>query len=122
MIGAAYFWNKEELNRYYDTHPIYRYSQRPLPFCDSRCKAAEAVPESSACGSAEAKKDMYREEPQEQAGTGMGETESNPTYQVAFDYDTGMYFLSRALVVYYDFVKVPSPNPFPAIGYAPEMP
>jgi hypothetical protein len=59
---------------------------------------------------------------QEQAGTGMGERESNPTTEVAFHYDTGMYSLDQAVVIYYDFAATPSPNPFPAIAYSPEMP
>jgi hypothetical protein len=41
---------------------------------------------------------------------------------VAFDYDAGMYSVDQALVIYYDFAKVPGPNPFPALGFAPETP
>jgi len=52
----------------------------------------------------------------------MGESESHPTVQVAFNYDTGMYSLDQALVIYYDFENTPSPNPFPAYDYAPQMP
>ena len=56
------------------------------------------------------------------AGTGMGEEESNPTQMEEFNFDTGMYRLSQALVIYYDFAEAPAPNPFPALSYAPEMP
>jgi len=56
------------------------------------------------------------------AGTGMGERESNPTISVHFDYDTGMYRLSEALVIYYDFADLSTPNPFPALSFAPDMP
>jgi hypothetical protein len=57
--------------------------------------------------------------PQEQAGTGMGERESNPTFEVAFNYDSGMYSPDQAVVIYYDFAQ--TPNPFPAQDFAPEM-
>jgi hypothetical protein len=49
----------------------------------------------------------------------MGESESNPTIQVAFNYDAGMYSPDQAVVIYYDFA--PIPNPFPAQDFAPEM-
>ena len=52
-----------------------------------------------------------------------GERESHPTTQVAFNYDTGMYRASQAVLIYYDFRKpTPAPNPFPGLSYAPEMP
>ena len=60
---------------------------------------------------------------EQQAGTGMGQRESNPTTLVAFHYDTGMYSANQALLLYYDFAAPqPQPNPFPALTYAPEMP
>jgi hypothetical protein len=51
----------------------------------------------------------------------MGEAQDHPTYQVAFDFDRGMYSPDQALVIYYDFVKAAQPNPFPATDYAPAM-
>ncbi|HTC21631.1 MAG TPA: hypothetical protein VK859_12330 [bacterium] len=127
VIGAAYFWNQEELNQYYDDHPVYRYTQRPpLPYSNFRSKKAECLPSAPACAGSAASESMNmdskEEAPQQQAGTGMGERESNPTVQVAFDYDAGMYSVDQALVIYYDFAKVPGPNPFPALGFAPETP
>jgi hypothetical protein len=127
VIGAAYFWSREELDQYYDDHPIYRYTQRPpLPYSNFRSKKAECGTAAPACPPAGAMaggmdRDAKEEAPQQQAGTGMGESESNPTVQVAFDYDTGMYSPAQAVVIYYDFAKTPTPNPFPALGYAPEM-
>jgi hypothetical protein len=127
VIGAAYFWSREELDQYYETHPIYRYTQHPLlPYSSPRSKKSECLPSAPPCASGAAAEDRdmdtKEEAPQQQAGTGMGETESNPTVQVAFDYDTGMYSPDQAVVIYYDFAKVPAPNPFPALGFAPEMP
>jgi len=120
VIGAAFFWNQGELDRYYDSHPIYRMTQHKY----SLSKKEGFNTPSAAPASAERAidMDMIKKEPQEQAGTGMGENESHPTVRVEFDYDTGMYSLSQALVIYYGFARVTSPNPFPAIGFAPEMP
>jgi len=124
VIGAAYFWNQKELDEYYDTHPIYRYTRRSLPFVGSVAKSARRLQASPEPLSAQAALDngLEKKEAQERAGTGMGERESHPTIQVAFDYDRGMYSPSQAVVIYYDFAEIPIPNPFPAIGYAPEMP
>ena len=122
VIGAAYFWNQAELNQYYDAHPIYRYTQRQTPFTDFdlRAKASSGMAGAPSAAPEAMNRDMKKEESQE-AGTGMGERESNPTIHVAFDYNAGMYSVDQALVIYYDFAKETSPNPFPAIGYAPEM-
>jgi len=129
VIGAAYFWNQRELNDYYDAHPIIRYTQRRMEYSAARAKSSESMA-GSASGAPSAapalqdydmKKEMRADEPEEKAGTGMGERESHPTVQVNFDYNRGMYSLDQALVIYYDFAHTPSPNPFPAIGFAPEM-
>jgi hypothetical protein len=129
VIGAAYFWNQRELDEYYDSHPLYRYTQRPYPYStkaqslDSMSGASAAAPAPEAMNREMNRADMKKmEEPQEQAGTGMGEHQYHPTTQVDFEFDRGMYSPSQALVIYYDFAKVQTPNPFPAIGYAPEMP
>jgi hypothetical protein len=126
VIGAAYFWSQNELDQYYDSHPIYRYTQRPLPYSSnsgvkSMDRMAEAAPRAQASQAYDLN-ELKKEEPREKAGTGMGERESHPTIQVAFDYDRGMYSVSQAVVLYYDFAPVAAPNPFPALGYAPEMP
>lgn len=120
VIGVAYFWSQDELNRYYEDHPIYRYTQR----------YSERIPMSlSGAGNnpaAQAVADELKKSPKEtrqEAGTGMGERESNPTRLVEFHYDTGMYSARDAVLIYYDFASpVPVPNPFPALSYAPEMP
>lgn len=128
VIGAAYFWNQGELNQYYDNHPVYRYSsERPLSFSSNlfQKKCESKMSNDLACAPSVAVNgdimNMSAPLPKEQAGTGMGERESNPTIQVAFNYDAGMYSPDQAVVIYYDFAQVPSPNPFPAQEFAPEM-
>jgi hypothetical protein len=139
VIGAAYFWNQQELDQYYNDHPIYRYSQQPVPYTGTylghdakirpvpggNVQGAMASNDLSASSPSAPQAmddiEMKKSEPKEQAGTGMGERQSNPTYQVEFNYNTGMYSLSQAVVIYYDFVKVSTPNPFPGDGFAPEM-
>lgn len=122
VIGAAFFWNQRELDRYYEEHPVYRYTERPVSFSHNRAKAGEGLASAPACAEMEAKRGAKKAEMRDQAGTGMGERESHPTVEVDFHYDRGMYRLDQALVVYYDFQKKPSPNPFPEYGFAPEMP
>jgi hypothetical protein len=121
VIGAAFFWNQGELDRYYDAHPIYRHARRAKPYRFSAEKSMGALSSGAPSNARQEAADSLGAEPQEQAGTGMGERESHPTVQVAFHYDTGMYKLSQALVVYYGFESKPVPNPFPDLGYAPEM-
>lgn len=131
VIGAAYFWNQQELDQYYDEHPIYRYTHNLAPYSgttDRAEKKAQEAPSSAGAGAPAMQNDLQADQsmaapvPQEQAGTGMGDRESHPTYQVSFDYDTGMYSLNQAVVIYYDFAKTPAPNPFPDLSYSPEMP
>jgi hypothetical protein len=131
VIGAAYFWNQGELDQYYESHPQYRYTQNYYPmdraqgYDHSVAKKSRsldaAAPAASGMG---AMKEEMRPEPapQEQAGTGMGERESHPTYQVSFTYDRGMYHPSQAVIIYYGFAETPGPNPFPDSDFAPEMP
>src|SRR5262249_16824792 len=117
VIGAAYFWSQKELDAYYESHPQYRYTRR------SACRESSALPEAPF---ARAKSRLNEAAPtdalDQEAGTGMGERESHPTFTVQLDYDTGMYKLSQAVVIYYDFAQAPGPNPFPELSYAPEMP
>lgn len=115
VIGAAFFWSQAELDQYYAERPEYRYTMRYLQpaFAEDRASAGAARSAAPAPGAA-----MKQE-----AGTGMGERESHPTTEVSFSYDTGMYRVSQAVVLYYDFApKPPVPNPFPELSYAPEMP
>ena len=132
VIGAAYFWSREELDQYYDAHPLYRVTRRPAPYQYENAKkqmwgGADLNLQSAPAPSAEAsgapvERERSLAEPEEQAGTGMGESESHPTEQVDFHYDAGMYSIAQAVVIYYGFEKKPVPNPFPALGFAPEMP
>jgi len=122
VIGAAFFWNQEDLDRYYEDHPIYRTTERPWPFSSAHSKTAGRATASPACAESAMNQGMKKAEDKEQAGTGMGERESHPTMQVAFDYNRGMYNVDQALLIYYGFEDKRVPNPFPAMGYAPEMP
>ncbi len=127
VIGAAYFWSQKELDQYYEDHPIYRTTQRPMPFSSLSAKASGRMAAGAPACEPRMLDDRERnmEEKKatdEVAGTGMGERESHPTIQVAFDFDRGMYSPAQALVIYYDFAKVQRPNPFPDYGYSPEMP
>ncbi len=130
VIGAAFFWSQAELNEYYDENPLYRYSDsRPraekkslFDMPSNSVGGAVPAPEAEGAMQKDVEADTSAAAPAEQAGTGMGEGESHPTIQVAFNYDTGMYSLDQALVVYYDFDQTPSPNPFPSLGYAPQIP
>jgi hypothetical protein len=128
VIGAAFFWSQTDLNRYFDEHPSYRYSQNAwahnnwfakkslcVPNVASNSLAAQGVPERD-------EEPLAAPVPEQQAGTGMGDSESHPTYQVNFDYDRGMYQAAQAVVIYYDFAKAEEPNPFPDMAYAPQQP
>ena len=129
VIGAAYFWNKAELQTYFDQNPRYVYRQHQN--CNS-CKGLglrmddlAAKDESPSAGDyfqKEAVRDSRRkaDKPQE-AGTGMGERESHATQLVEFHHDEGMYKASQAVVIYYDFAPTTIPNPFPNLSFAPEM-
>jgi hypothetical protein len=122
VIGAAYFWSQSELDAYYESHPQYRYTRAQrhegeefaLQDVMAGAKRRAVGPLSN---SAQAPEPAL-----EKAGTGMGERESHPTEMVEFNYDQGMYRLSQAMVIYYDFASAPTPDPFPALSYAPEMP
>jgi len=108
VIGAAYFWSREEMEDWFETHPVYEPGYREEISKDevSRQKVGASAP------SAE----------KQQAGTGMGERESHPVRNVAFHYNTGMYRAAQAVVIYYDFApEPPRPRPF-TDDYAPEMP
>lgn len=125
VIGAAYFWNQQELQNYWDSHPIYNYSYRsrdslsrvgPMGLNGNMNLLEMGMP------LAASRDEQRLSSKKQEAGTGMGERELHPTTLVDFHYDTGMYKLSQALVVYYDFAQLqPIPNPFPALSYAPEM-
>jgi len=128
VIGAAYFWDQRELDRYYDERPLTRNTYRPYPYSSSQEMESRSSVGKAAAGApaanrdlGERKKEASRDDRPEEAGTGMGERHSHPTIQVNFDYNTGMYKLSQALVIRYGFEEKPVPHPFPEMGYAPEM-
>jgi hypothetical protein len=113
VIGVAYFWSQRELDRYFDDHPII-IRRRP------RDRNERGGPRIMQDKSSSLRGDETQEE--QQAGTGMGERESNPVQQVRFDYDRGMYRANQAVVITYDFPEErrPRPEPFEERGYAPE--
>jgi hypothetical protein len=124
VIGAAFFWSQKDLNRYYDDRPQVRYTQIYSPVASSGARLQNSPPEakksfSSTRGIAPSE---VADAATPQAGTGMGAVESHPTEMIDFDYDTGMYKARQAVLIYYDFVHEPTPNPFPDMSYAPEMP
>lgn len=111
VIGSAYFWNKKDLERYFEQNPVYEYTQRSVPYNGYLKK-----------GSAPCEKDNALAE--QEAGTGMGERESNPVESVRFEYNTGMYKVKDTLIIFYDFAKVqPKPQPFlKERDFVPEQP
>lgn len=114
VIGAAFFWNQQELDQYYEARPIYLESKVRVQTLDA-AEAGISGYENRILSAPAAKR-------AEKAGTGMGERESHPTIQVAFNCNQGMYRLSDAVVIYYDFDREINPNPFPEVSFAPEMP
>ncbi|MBI5555334.1 MAG: hypothetical protein HY920_05735 [Elusimicrobia bacterium] len=117
VIGAAYFWDGQELERYYEQNPVYEYTRRtPLSNEMFGCKK-----DAGSSLNVPALQDSCREK-EMKAGTGMGERESNPIQQVYFNYNTGMYKPHQAVIIYYDFAKEPTlPQPFLSLNFAPEM-
>jgi hypothetical protein len=121
VIGAAFFWNKAELDQYYArlsemqaNKPIGLRDQIELPSPEKDILKGKLFEEKSS-GSAGKK----------EAGTGMGERESHSTTWVDFHYDAGTYELSQAVVIYYELEspRPPQPQPFPmGYIYSPEMP
>ncbi len=116
VIGTAYFWNKKDLERYFEQNPVYEYTRKPVPYNGHRRMDKENAPcmkEKALAGEAE-----------ERAGTGMGERESNPVESIRFEYNTGMYKVKDTLIIFYDFAKVrPKPQPFlEERDFAPEQP
>ncbi|HET9869680.1 MAG TPA: hypothetical protein VFR02_04170, partial [bacterium] len=116
VIGAAYFWSQADLDRYGEEHPLDRTTRRPLS-CASSHACGLGAP---ACAPRAPEQAMDKKDADEPAGTGMGERESHPTEEVAFDYDRGMYSPAQAVVIYYDFAKPQFPQAFLDGGFAPQ--
>ena len=119
VIGIAYFWDSYELasvlrqNRHYD---------KGYTLNDS-------LAESDVAGLGR-KSSRMRPEMGSTAGTGMGRTEYNPVYNVAFNFNSGMYSISSILKIHYRFGPAPRPHysnytqpyRYNHRGYTPEMP
>lgn len=111
VIGAAFFWNRAELTRWE------RESREAVSSLEmSRRSAWAALAAGASCDRAPAAA------PEKKAGTGMGERETNLVRSVDFNADAGMLTEDEALVLYYGFEKPGRPQPFPALGFSPEMP
>ena len=107
VIGAAYFWSKQDMEDWFEKHPVVE----EVIVADK-----DMLTKSSKAPSAKA------EAATRTAGTGMGEKEDHRVTVVAFNYDMGMYQTREAVIIYYDFPpSPPRPSPF-TDGYSPEMP
>ncbi len=112
VIGAAYFWSRQDLENHFATHPIVEY-----PTAAPTCRQDTA---SMAKAGAAESRSLREQEPA--AGTGMGERQSHPVTWVKFHPDQGMYRSSQVVAVFYDFAtKRVEPDPFPG-DFTPEMP
>jgi hypothetical protein len=110
VIGLAWFWNSQELDR--ALHP-------PKPFISD--KAAPSAMAAKAPSMRRAKKAAPR------AGTGMGEEKKHRVTEVQFDGNAGMFSVKDVMKIYYEFAKEP-PEPMPfideegdTIRFAPDM-
>ncbi len=120
VIGAAWFWNAEELNRV--LHPPQPFeNEATISHHDKRHSKSAGAPAPSAPSDSLASKSESR------AGTGMGRQQQNSVTEVEFSATAGMFSLRDVLAIYYEFAKDP-PVPLPFIGeeddhgrFAPEM-
>jgi hypothetical protein len=99
VIGVAWFWNEQELQR--ALHP-------PVPFAEREGMAYAKKSRSeapSAAGSAAPAP--------ERAGTGMGQEQANAVTEVEFNPTAGMYAVRDCLKIFYEFAEEPAqPQPF----------
>jgi hypothetical protein len=109
VIGAAFFWNAQELADW---------NQRQFEVRAAQNMAAGAPMRSEAAAPSADRDPLAKK----QAGTGMGEREIHRVRTVDFTATAGMYDPSQALVLYYHFDEPKRPNPFPDLSFAPEMP
>lgn len=93
MIAAAYFFNKRDMERYFERNPIVEWTEEDDEYGGLSAKRNKSSRESD-------------------AGTGMGEKEYNPVENVKFSYDTGMYRSREAVKIYYDFYPVKHQNDY----------
>ena len=117
VIGVAWFWNADELDRAMNP---------PKPFEDEallskadngvREKRASAAPSAAMGGSARAPR----------AGTGMGRLQEHRVTEVDFNETAGMFRLNDVMKIYYEFASEPPvPQPFESEDgdgrFAPDM-
>lgn len=110
VIGAAFFWNNEELRRYF------RQQRKPMGNKTTSQQGLD-IRASESNSPSEATEPMKN-----QAGTGMGEREEHPVQPVEFKPDTGMMSVDDALLIYTEFTAQRHPQAFPGLSFAPEMP
>jgi hypothetical protein len=114
VIGVAWFWNAEELDRV--LHP-------PKPFDEETTYRQRK----SAIGGGGGAPSAAPARAEDRAGTGMGHEERNQVTEVAFNPTAGMYSNNDVLKIYYEFAKE-SKEPQPFVSdeeedgrFAPEM-
>ncbi|MCK5242317.1 hypothetical protein KAR34_07685 [bacterium] len=115
VIGVAWFWNSQELDR--ELHP-------PEPFISGKAVRSDlAQPARGAKPSAK-----RRSKAAPRAGTGMGQEQQHRVTEVQFNANAGMFSVKDVMKIYYEFAKEP-PVPLPfideerdTIRFAPDMP
>jgi hypothetical protein len=116
VIGVAWFWNAEELER--ALHP-------PKPFDDET--TYNKMMKKSRIGGGDAAPSAAPSRAEDRAGTGMGRQEMNHVTEVEFNPTAGMYSNNDVLKIFYEFAKEPAqPQPFVSDEeedgrFAPEM-
>jgi hypothetical protein len=122
VIGAAFFWSDDEMEDWLARNPVYEYTQNYRgDDTKEKDQISGMMHKSLSANEAQAAPPAAQ---RQKAGTGMGEHESHQVRHVNFDFDTGMYRVDQAVIIYYDFISrpiPPRPQPFED-RYAPEMP
>lgn len=96
IISAAFFWNKHEMESFFERNPIY---EGPVVY-----RGPYAAQESKKDFAAPAGKSRSMEQyHDDRAGTGMGERRGHAIETVNFQYNTGMYSERECVRIYYDF-------------------
>lgn len=102
VIGVAWFWNEQELQR--ALHP-------PQPFANE-FTSSQAYKKSEGRGSA-APAPSAADRSEERAGTGMGTEQAHAVTEVEFNPTAGMYAVADCLKIFYEFAsEPPQPQPF----------
>ncbi|MCD4814748.1 hypothetical protein K8S19_13780 [bacterium] len=115
VIGVAWFWNSQELDR--ALHP-------PQPFLSETAKRSQMADAASGARPSSRRK----EKSASRAGTGMGQEKQHHVTEVEFNANAGMFRVKNVMKIFYEFAKEPPvPQPFideerDTIRFAPEMP